>query len=367
MKRLIILLIVILWSVLCNAQGESHNFLPAYDTTLSFPQVGNPFGAPDVWVLRISRPIDTLSRPAIITMNGQGELGSVSAATAGLLSYGPFYWLANGWDGSVQLANGNHFPILITCGYTNNLYPTAPSYYTLLSYLIKNYHIKTNSLYLGGLSQGTFTAGALIEYEQTAGAETGMKIIKAMALFEGTPDPLPAPYSTWSRGDAAFGVWAQKYGGRFFTLEGSGLDNDRNSYIQANAMNAVVPGSAYFSYENINGGNHSGWATMYSPFNTNWTCVGTLGPNNSPSQVGVNTMGTYRAPSSVFQWMLRQGDTTLVGGSQVVVIPPNCPPIQSCPLPIYAVGFSYSDMSNKIIDTVFYNNGQKGPLGSPAQ
>ena len=53
---------------------------------------------------------------------------------------------------------------------------------------------------------------------------------------------------------------------------------------------------------------------MYDPNATNWTCAPAtaLGPNNAPSQAGTNVMGDYKAPSSIFQWMLQHGDTSLV-------------------------------------------------------
>ncbi len=326
--------------------SESHNFT-TYDTVISIST--GPWSGPDQWNVRITRPAgmfipgnpDTASRPVIIMMPGIGEQGNSN--TGNLVVWGPHYWLNNGWDGSVVLGNGKHYPILITVSYINNMNPTAPAYYNLLTILLNTYHIKRNSVHTTGLSQGSFTNGALIEYEASPGAETGMSLIKSMALFEGTPDPLPGILATYSRGDAAFGVWAQKYGGKFFTLEGNGSDNFRNSYIQADVMDAVVPGSAYFSYESLGGGAHCCWNSMYDPSATNWTCVGNLGPNNAPSQVGQNTMGDYHAPSNVFQWMLRQGDTSMVGSAAP---PPNQPPVanagadQTITLPVSSLALS---------------------------
>jgi hypothetical protein len=60
---------------------------------------------------------------------------------------------------------------------------------------------------------------------------------------------------------------------------------------------------------------------MYDPNATNWTSVGTLGPNNAPSEVGKNQMGDYKAPSSIFQWMLQHGDTSLVGSTSTPAKP----------------------------------------------
>ena len=328
--------------------SESHNFT-TYDTVISIST--GPWSGPDQWNVRITRPVgmftpgspDTASRPVLIMMPGIGEQGNSN--TGNLVVYGPHYWLNNGWDGSVVLGNGKHYPILITVSYINNMNPTAPAYYNLLTILLNTYHIKRNSVHTTGLSQGAFTNGALIEYEASPGAETGMSLIKSMALFEGTPDPLPGILASYSPGNAAFGIWAQKYGGKFFTLEGNGSDNFRNSYVQADAMDAVVPGSAYFSYESLGGGGHCCWNSMYDPSATNWTCVGTLGPNNAPSQVGQNRMGDYSAPSNVFQWMLRQGDTSMVGSAAP---PPNQPPVanagadQTITLPVSSLALSGS-------------------------
>src|SRR5882757_10350401 len=322
------------------SQAETHDFI-TYDTAISIAPCS--ICAPDKWNVRISRPKnmfvagdpDTASRPAIFSMPGQGELGTNDVSK--LVVYGPHYWLNNGWDGGVVLGNGKHYPILITSCYINNVYPSAPAYYNLLSYILKTYHIKGNSVHLAGLSQGSFTSGALIQYEATAGDETGMKLVTTLTCFEGTPDPLPAPYSTWSRGFTAYQVWAQKYGGRYFYLEGNGSDNFRDGWQYANAMNATVPGSAYFSYEKLGGGAHCCWNSMYDPNATNWTSVGTLGPNNAPSQAGTNQMGDYKAPSSVFQWMLKHGDSSLVGSGA-----PPPPPPAPVPPPTVSAGTDQS-------------------------
>jgi hypothetical protein len=347
MKQLSTLFFLLIAFFAGEAQSETHNFV-TYDTTISIAPCS--ICAPDRWNVRISRPVnmfkagdaDTASRPAIITMPGQGELGVNDLSKLGV--YGPHYWLNNGWDGGVTLGNGKHYPILITVCYLNNVYPTAPAYYNVLSYLLKTYHIKKNSVHLAGLSQGAFSAGALILYEATAGDETGMKLVTTVTCFEGTPDPLPLPYSLWSRGFTAYQVWAKKYGGRYFYLEGNGADNFRDGWQYADAMNAAVPGSAYFSYEKLGGGAHCCWNDMYNPNTTNWTSVGTLGPNNAPSQVGTNQMGDYKAPSSVFQWMMKHGDTSLVGsGTAAKPIPTaNAGTDQTITLPTSSVTLSGS-------------------------
>jgi len=301
------------------SQTESHNFI-TYDTVYN----GN-YGIR--WGIRISRPAnmfttgnpDTASRPAIITMPGQGEMGGDSTK---LVVYGPHYWLNNGWDGGVVLGNGTHYPIVVTVTDYNNPWPTAESGADILSFILKTYHIKRNSVHLGGLSQGSFVWTSMMTYEQTAGAETGMSMVTSLTALEGFALGVSAPYSTWSRGINAYNVWATKYKGKFLGLEG--IADYRNVGQGAVAMNAAVPGSAFFAYENIGGGAHCCWNSMYDPKATNWTSVGTLGPNIVTGATA-NAMGTYKTGESIFQWMLRQGDTTLINSS-VTTVPPNMTP-----------------------------------------
>lgn len=318
MKCLIIIFILFYnWT---NGQSESHNFI-TYDTSFS-----STFGLGEAWNAIITRPAnlftagspDTASRPLIIMMPGQGQMGSNNFNL--LTQYGPHYWLNNGWDGGIQLGNGKHYPIMVSVGAVTNTIPSPVQFYPVLKYIIQNYHIKPGCIYATGLSEGAFTMGGMIEFEDTIGNQKGMKLINGLACFEGTPSvsyytspTWPSPYPSTSWADTAYYVtWAQTYHGKYFYLEGSGTDNFRDGWHYANAMNNVAPKSAYFSYEDAGGGAHCCWNTMYDPSQTNWTSVGTLGPYNSPSQAGANTMGDYTG-GNVYQWMMRQGDTSLVG------------------------------------------------------
>jgi len=297
------------------AQSESHDFYTK-DTTLNFSSGS--------WIVRISAPkTDTTRRAAIIMAPGQGEMGA-NALSSTLGRYGPHYWVVNGWDGGVVLGNGKHYPILVTVEYKNNYYPNAIAAYDVLTYLLKTLPINPKAVHLTGLSQGAFTWGALLLLELQPGAESGMKLVSTLTALEGTPDPLPSTYNSWSRGFTAYKVWAKKYNGRYFYLEGSGTDNFRDGWQWATPMNDSVPGSAYFSYETLGGGGHCCWNDMYNPAHNNWTCVGTLGPYNGASQVGKNQMGSYRVGQNLFQWMLANGDSTLAVPGAVpppVIIP----------------------------------------------
>jgi hypothetical protein len=346
MKYLLLILIFSSYFC-CKAQQESHVFV-TYDSTWN--------NGSDQWLLRISRPVglftpgspDTASRPAIIMMGGQGQMGSKD--TTHLTAYGPHaqynpFTGGTGWDGGFQFGNGRHFPIIISVSHINNVYPNPSQFYPLLVYLINNYHIKRNSVYGTGLSEGSFTWGGIVEYEKTLGDHAGMMLVKALLMLEGEPttpgNEFPARTQNCSGAHCDtnyYQTWAKSYGGRYFYLEGSGSDNFRNGYFYSAAMNRVVPNSAYFSYENAGGGCHCAWDVMWNVNNTNWTSVGKLGTYNAPSQAGTNTMGNYRPGTSTLHWLMEQGDTTLVGSSSPVVVTPpvtpGCPPVVTCPPPV---------------------------------
>jgi len=333
-----LLLFALLIPLASLAQTESHDFYTK-DTILNF--------ATGSWQVRISAPkSDITPRAAIIMAPGQGEMGA-NAVPSTLGRYGPHYWLGAGWDGSVKLGNGIHYPILITVEYRNNYYPSALAAYDVLTYLLKTLPINPRAVHLTGLSQGAFTWGALILLELTSGAESGMKLVSTLTALEGTPDPLPAPYSTWSRGVTAYKVWAKKYGGRYFYLEGSGTDNFRDGWQWATPMNDTLGGSAYFSYQTLGGGAHCCWNDMYNPAHNNWTCVGTLGPYNGASQVGKNQMGSYRNGQNIFQWMLANGDSTLAVPSSSVSPPVILPPKKT--ILSVTTTYLYSDSTKETI------------------
>lgn len=303
MKRYIALLPLLL-SLLCNAQSESHNFI-TYDTAIKAPYAGI------TWHVRITRSVnDSTSRPAFIFIPGQGEMGN-NVAT--MQTYGPHYWLNHGWDGSIRLGNGIHYPYLFTI-ISSNTYMTAQEASDVIDILLKAYPIKKGSVYASGLSQGAFALSAMLLYEAQAGDETGMKKIKALVCLEGASSELQYPASTWSRGAAGWGHWAAKYGGKFFGLEGT-ADYRVVSRI-SKPMNDSLANSGYFSYETIGGGNHCCWNDMLNPSANNWTSVGKLGTYNSGG-VDPNTMGTYKPGDNIFTWMFKQGDTSMVGGSVV--------------------------------------------------
>ncbi|HXB91758.1 MAG TPA: hypothetical protein VNU72_05695, partial [Puia sp.] len=298
------------------SQSESNNPI-TYDTTITESANGE---GPFTWQVRITRQqYDNNPRPAIFSMPGSGEVGT---STANLTLYGPHYWLLNGWDGSVKLGNGIHYPIIITVEQpVNNMRPWHLK--QVMTILLNTFPIKRNSVHVAGLSQGSYEWGELIGFAASPGDETAMQMITSWVDLEGVGpgdnflgyDPAyPQAYTTW----------AQKYGGKFFGLEGTA--DSRNVWQLSQALNAGKANTGYFCYQNLGGGAHCCWNSMYDPSVTNWTCVGTVGNANLvPSTSPASTMGTYfysaTTGSNIFQWMLRQGDTSLVTSATPPAVP----------------------------------------------
>jgi hypothetical protein len=106
-----------------------------------------------------------------------------------------------------------------------------------------------------------------------------------------------------------FGHWAKKYGGKLFGLEGT--NDTRSINVISKNMNDSAAGSAFFSFENQNGGTHCCWNDFYNPSFTQFLTGSFIATNTSIP----NTPGTYYEPSSLFQWMLRQGDSSMAGSA----------------------------------------------------
>ncbi|MES1159164.1 MAG: hypothetical protein ABUM51_00260, partial [Bacteroidota bacterium] len=321
-------------SFILSSFGQSEINNPVtYDTTITEKANGE---GPITWNVRITRQkTDASLRPAIITMPGSGEVGTDPSM---LTLYGPHYWLLNGWDGSVKLGNGTHYPILVTVQQPGaNMRPWHLK--AVLETLLTVLPIKKGSVHVGGLSQGSYEWGELISYAASSGDETAMSEIKSWVNLEGVgPGDNFSGYN--QAYPAVFGTWASKYGGRFFGLEGT--QDSRNIWQISQAMNAAKANSAYFSYENIGGGAHCCWNSMYDPSVTNWQDVAPIKNANIVASTNpASTMGNYTVnPSTgtnIFQWMLRQGDTSMAQSSTTT--PPSSPTI---PPPTITIGGALS-------------------------
>jgi hypothetical protein len=314
--------VLILLSAIAYSQSESHDLI-TYDTAINYvcpPGYSGCIsnGVQQVWQVRITRPRnyftpgnpDTASRPLIINMQGEGQTGS---DTNNLIVYGPHFYMLNGWDGSVQLDNGLHYPLYITI-MPDSQHVSPAFIQPLLDTLFKYFHPLKNSIHLMAFSGGVQSLGGYLWFQSTPGDEHNMSNIRSFVDLQGLDPSLnygksSIPYPNY------WGYWAHKYGGRFWGLEGS--DDDRFLWQISQNMNDSVPSSAYFAYEDVYYGMHCCWNDFYYPREQNWTDTLPYGNKYLTSNRNYpNTMGTYvhdpKWGANIYQWALRQGDTTLI-------------------------------------------------------
>ena len=305
-------LILLLFPLLARSQSESHHFV-RYDTVYTSP---NGTGS---WLVTIERDTsrNAPARNWILTIPGQGEMGHPAADTQYTRDWGVIAERNAGWDGGIAIGNGTHYPVLICATYTTNVNPNTVALADLIDYLLSHYVHK--SILASGLSEGAFRLTSLLMMERTAGDETYIKDIQCLAALSGFDHTLTSPYTGWDRDTLLYKIWAAKYHGRYFGTEGWN-DVTRHTWEGAQAMNDSVPNSGYFSYNTVDGGNHGDWDVIYNPANVDWRTdpSSTKGPYYSASQPkpfgegGVDVQGPYTYPNSLFTWMFRQGDTSMV-------------------------------------------------------
>ena len=241
----------------------------------------------------------TDSAAGIVFFPGIGEM---TTNIADLAVNGPHYLINNGlWDGGVTLGNGVHHPFIISLQPPGCCFP-ANSVKPMIDAILARYRIKRNSFYMTGLSMGGWQANQFVCYEPTKGDDTYGRMVKAMVILEGV-EPADSTGIYPSLGyPRKMGHWAKACGGRELWVEGS--QDWRDMLAGAQNMNDSVVGSATYFQVTYGGGAHCCWNTEYQP-STTWT----MPTNSNISQL----TGTPEA-MNVWQWLLRQGDTTMPAG-----------------------------------------------------
>jgi hypothetical protein len=342
--KLLFTIFLCISSIFVFAQSETNNFI-TYDTSIAYT---GPATGGSTWLLRITRPsnyftannADTASRLMIVNMNGSGQVGT---DTSNLTVYGPHYWLENGWNGSVVLGNGTHYPIWITImpqGLNVRPYNTVP----LLLQLMSEFHPRGGKIGMIGFSMGNQCLGwALID--STAGVGTNYMMSRTACVVD-LEGENASTYGGNYEGNFpySYGVWAKRYGGKFFGEEGN--TDPRNVWQNTQQMNDSLPGSGFFTYQNDQGGGHCCWNDLQSPNVPNWQNI-TVPYGNSwitTMSTAPNTAGNYiysaTTGTNVYQWMVRaMPDTSLVGGCAPIV---NAGSNQNIQLPTTTVSLSGS-------------------------
>jgi len=229
-------------------------------------------------------------------------IGQMTTKLSDLSVNGPHYLINNGlWDGSVTLGNGLHHPFIISLQPPSSGY-SATAVLPKIQAILSRYRIKRNSFYLTGLSCGGWQANEFVAYQPTPGDNSYGRLVKAIVNLEGVePADSTGGYASESY-PRKMGHWARACGGRELWVEGS---NDwRDMLAGAQNMADSVPGSASYFMVTYGGGAHCCWNTEYQPSVT-WTTA---------SNANISQVFGAQLPMNVWQWLLRQGDTTMPAG-----------------------------------------------------
>jgi Secretion system C-terminal sorting domain len=253
-------------------------------------------------------------------------IGQMTTNVADLQVNGPHYLIKNGmWDGSVTLGNGVHHPFIISLQPPTGTNP-ATAVYPKIQAILARYRIKRNSFYFTALSQGAWQANEFITYQATPTDHTYGNLVKAVVNLEGVePTDNTGAYQSYGSYPTKMGTWAKHSGGRELWIEGS--QDWRDLLAGQQSMADSVPGSASYFMVTYGGGAHCCWNTEYEP-STTWTM---------PSNSNISQLVGTPQPMNVWQWMLRQGDTTMpkyatttstaptasAGSAQTVTLPTN--------------------------------------------
>jgi hypothetical protein len=269
----------------------------------------------------------TDSAAGIVFFPGIGQMdGNVND----LAVNGPHYLINNGlWDGSVRLSNGVHHPFIISLQPPASGYP-ASEVLPKIQAILARYRIKRNSFYFTGLSVGGWQANEFVAYEPTPGDNTCGNMVRAIVNLEGVePADNTGIYLSESYPNK-MGHWAAACGGRELWVEGS--QDWRDMLAGAQNMMDSVAGSATYFMVTYGGGAHCCWNSEYDTATT-WTM-----PTNS----NISEITGQPQAMNVWQWLLRQGDTSMPGSQSVQATPPTVSAgiAQTVTLPVDSVTLS---------------------------
>src|SRR5579872_291392 len=264
-------------------------------------------------------------------------IGQMTTNISDLSVNGPHYLIKNGiWDGSVPLGNGVHHPFIISLQPPSSGYP-AGTVLPKIQAILARYRIKRNSFYLTGLSCGGWQANEFVAYEPTPGDNSAGRLVRAIVNLEGVEPVDSTPIYLSESYPRKMGHWAKTCGGRELWVEGS---NDyRDMLAGAQNMMDSVPGSATYFQVTYGGGAHCCWNTEYQPSVT-WTTA---------SNPNISQVVGAQVPMNVWQWLLRQGDTSMPKGAvSAGTMPPSVSVGngQSITLPASSVSLSATARAN---------------------
>lgn len=293
MKKILVTFLLSLISLL----GFSQSLF--YDTTFSN---GPQNMQAKVWLPPTYYTNPTDSFELIIMFPGLGEYSTSSTTPTEV--YGPMaYKLRGGWDGSVVLGNGTHYPIYVTVIRNNSSFLGSPFRNTVIENIVNRYRAKRRAVHITGLSEGGWGAALAATYQPSANNYSRLSVITSFTNIQGVKpeDTYGAtpPYATRFRYFALYGNGG--LGGKSINFQ-QALDG-RDVFTIRDTMNAAVPGSSHAQQTNFGSGGHTDFDKWYGNY-------------NAP----IDTFTIFGKQQNTYQAILRMGDTTFTTGTSDMVV-----------------------------------------------
>lgn len=287
------------------------------------------------WNAKVTRNLNqgADSVEMIVSILGLGEVGTDSTLNRRYLAH---YWLTQGWDGGIPLGNGTHYPIYVTIqnpnanGYSHPSFINGPINAIFTSFPL----VKKNGAHTIFLSQGGEIMGTYMTQEPSLGDYSYIKRFKSAVNLCGKAPTIVTgvtpshPYR--------YGHWAKIGNNKVLVIQQYNDGTGTNYRIPTN-VNDSIPGNAFFIWSYFGSGNHGNFNDMCNPSLTNYTASNTT---NFRVTRGSQPSIFIGGGQNIWQWMIRQGDTSVTGG--------NRPPIsnagndQTITLPAISVSLSGS-------------------------
>lgn len=233
-----------LFPFLINAQVQT----PRYNVSMT----SNSNGFYEYLPAGYSTPGNQAKYPVIIFLHGQGELGNGSSSQLStVLRNGPPKLINQGIFPASFTVNGQtHSFIVISPQFTS--WPTPTGINNIINYLIQNYRVDTNRIYLTGLSMG---GGGVWEY--AGNNSTYANRLAAIIPVCGASWPEPgrariiaaANLPVWATHNLNDGTVPVYYTNDYIT-----------AMLQAPIPSIIIPKKSIF-----NASGHDAWTTTYNP------------------------------------------------------------------------------------------------------
>lgn len=251
------------------------------------------------------------SSEVFININGLGEVGT---DTSKARMYGPHYWqYVNGNDVlDIRLSNNLFRPqlVFVTLQQPSG-YQQAQNIKPKCDLIFSRFKAKARARHAMGLSNGGWAWHNFTYYQPSLGDYTYQNYLTSIISLQGQRADDNYGADTYAYPNY-FGHGAKNGNYSFFAVEqindGRGLDQMVKRMIDSVGSNTRFA----FFWTNWGSGGHTHFNEMYNPANTNWTLTH---PEIQNSNGGAMNTLPIAANQNLYQWALRQGDTSMVTAS----------------------------------------------------